>query len=174
MSGTKTEVCRKATTGSQVAQFNNNNELLDDDEEVYDSDYENRFVEESLDEVELLRNQYDNSTVSTAGIQEANNTRELNLLPTTTSQPEARDMVQLLVAEIQCNPAIWNRQHAEYKQAHKKRVIWGKITEKLGIDGVLFFSFVLIFCCYTYVASYYGRYFTSTFKERSIHKTIKY
>ena len=49
-----------------------------------------------------------------------------------------KDLNQLLVAEIQSCPYLWNKQSNEYKQAHKKKIAWGRVAEKLSIDGMFF------------------------------------
>ncbi|XP_028416237.1 uncharacterized protein LOC114540160 [Dendronephthya gigantea] len=46
---------------------------------------------------------------------------------------ETRDLLQLLMAEVQVYPGIWNKKSPAYKEAQKKKLIWEKIAMKLQI-----------------------------------------
>lgn len=51
---------------------------------------------------------------------------------------EKRDLLQLLIAEVQVYPGIWNKKSPAYKEAQKKKLIWEKIAMKLQIGGTFF------------------------------------
>ena len=58
---------------------------------------------------------------------------------------DPRDIIQLLIAEVQSYPGIWNKKSPAYKLAHKKKIIWEKKNvSKLGIGGKLFFILTFI------------------------------
>ena len=57
---------------------------------------------------------------------------------------ERRDLLQLLIAEVQVCLGIWNKKSPAYKEAQKKKLIWEKIAMKLQIGGT--YSFYYLFC----------------------------
>jgi hypothetical protein len=48
-------------------------------------------------------------------------------------------LLQLLIAEVQVYPGIWNKKSPAYKEPQKKKLIWEKIAMKLQIGATFFF-----------------------------------
>ena len=45
------------------------------------------------------------------------------------------DQTEILIGEIQACPILWDRASPEYKESHKKRLVWPEISLKLGLTG---------------------------------------
>eukprot|EP00795_Rhopilema_esculentum_P017397 gene17397-8996_t len=44
------------------------------------------------------------------------------------------DKTEILIGEIQAYPILWNKQSPEYKESHKKRLVWAEISLRLGLN----------------------------------------
>lgn len=45
------------------------------------------------------------------------------------------DVLEVIVAEVQAHPILWNRNISDYKRSDKKRIVWRAIAEKVGLEG---------------------------------------
>ena len=48
-------------------------------------------------------------------------------------QPASVDVLEHLISEVQSYPILWNKASPEYKETHKKRLVWVEIARKLGV-----------------------------------------
>ena len=48
---------------------------------------------------------------------------------------EKADLLERLISEIYHYPILWNKQAPEYKESHKKRIVWKQISLKLEVEG---------------------------------------
>ena len=45
------------------------------------------------------------------------------------------DKIEILIGEVQAYPILWNKKSPEYKESHKKRLVWAEISSKLDLSG---------------------------------------
>ena len=43
------------------------------------------------------------------------------------------DILEQLISEVQSYPILWNKASPEYKESHKKRLVWAEIANKLKV-----------------------------------------
>ena len=51
----------------------------------------------------------------------------------TIMQPQ--DISQVLISEVQSLPVLWDKASSEYKQSHKKKLAWMKVSKTIGLTG---------------------------------------
>ena len=44
-----------------------------------------------------------------------------------------RDILELLISEVQAYPILWNKAASEYKETQKKRLLWAEIANRLNV-----------------------------------------
>lgn len=59
--------------------------------------------------------------------------------------PNSTDVLEVLVAEVQAHPILWNRSLPDYKRPDKKRIVWNAIAEKTGLDGMFNYCKTIVF-----------------------------
>ena len=45
------------------------------------------------------------------------------------------DVLEVIVAEVQAHPILWNRNTQDYKRSDKKKIVWNAIAQKVGLEG---------------------------------------
>ena len=45
------------------------------------------------------------------------------------------DVLEVIVAEVQAHPILWNRNTQDYKRSDKKKIVWNAIGQKVGPEG---------------------------------------
>ncbi len=45
----------------------------------------------------------------------------------------SRDILQLLISEVQAYPILWNKAALEYRETQKKRLLWAEIANRLNV-----------------------------------------